>query len=111
MLKPLIKKVAVVPSTPLSASILSDGVTLRAVMSKGVTGSATDGLVWSEDSITSGVLTDDVYLDLTIPLVLADADDSDFTLDYSAASGSLTSDGGDLLSFSIPVSNGSEQEE
>jgi hypothetical protein len=91
--------------------VLADGVTLRAVLSKPTTGSATDGLLRSDDGvISSGTITDDVYLDLTIPLVLAEADAGD--LSYDAAAGSLTSADGDVLSFGpIAVVNNSEQTE
>jgi hypothetical protein len=88
---------APVPPTLVSATILSDGVTLRLLFSQPITaGTATLGLTRSVGTISSGSISGG-NVDLTIPKVYAG--DSVGTITYDAGTGDLAGAGGDVASF------------
>jgi hypothetical protein len=92
--------------TLVSATILSDGVTLRMVFSEAVTGTAALGFTRSTGSISSGAI-DGVNVDLTIPKVYAGG--SVGTVSYDADTGDLAGAGGDVASFGpVSITNTSE---
>lgn len=97
-----------VAPTLVSATVLSDGVTLRLVFNSFITaGSATNGLSRSVGSITSGSYSG-ARLNLVIPKIYAGANAG--TISYNAASGDLAGAGGDVASFSgVSITNNSTQ--
>jgi hypothetical protein len=97
-----------VPPSLVSATILSDGVTLRLVFTSPIiAGDAEDGLSRSVGTITSGAVVGG-NVDLTIPLVYAG--DSVGTISYDANTGSLAGAGGFVESFGpLAITNDSEQ--
>jgi hypothetical protein len=85
------------PPALVSATILSDGVTLRLLFSQPITaGTATLGLTRSVGTISSGSISG-TNVDLTIPKVYAG--DSVGTITYDAGTGDLAGAGGDVASF------------
>jgi hypothetical protein len=97
-----------VPPSLVSATILSDGVTLRLVFTAPIiAGDAEDGLSRSVGTITSGAVVGG-NVDLTIPLVYAG--DSVGTISYDANTGGLAGAGGFVESFGpVAITNDSEQ--